>query len=95
MTDSENLSPAEVEQAAARLRRGPDSIYAAVSRPRQGGKTTELEAMKEDVQVATLAQFLHQAEKRTTSFTHNLGFHRQIAQLLYSDGVRYVPEDQR
>lgn len=67
--------------------------YRPVSRPRQGGKTSELKAMEEDVQVATIAQYLQQAEKNTTSLTHNLGFHRVIAQRLYIDGIRFVPQE--
>lgn len=69
--------------------------YRPVSRPRQGGKTSELKAMEEDVQVATIAQHLHQAEKQTTSFTHNLGFHRDIAKILHAAGIRYVPQEER
>ncbi|WNN95136.1 hypothetical protein SEA_MAGRITTE_185 [Microbacterium phage Magritte] len=90
------LLPHEREQAARRLERQslPGGGYVPVHRPKQGGKTSELEAMKEDVQVATIAQYLHQAEKQTTSFTHNLGFHRDIARLLYKDGIRFGPEDQ-
>ena len=102
MTDPENLTPTEVEQAAARLRRGPGSIYATNSRARQAGKNTEVTAAlvgdlrssldeHEARQVGAIAQALHQAERATTSFTHNLGYHRDIACKIYDMGVRFSP----
>lgn len=101
MTDFENRTPAEAEQAAARLRRGPESIYAVNERARQAGKNTEVTAAlvgdlqsslseHEARQVGAIAQAMHQAEKATTSFTHNLQYHRVLAQRMYNDGVRFV-----
>lgn len=83
------------DQAQLRLVRSdvmalPD-VYPAI-RPRQAGKNTEL---AEEVQVGAIAQSLHQAEKHTTSRVHNLQYHRIIAQRLYLDGIRYVPEEER
>lgn len=98
----ENPSPAEAEQAAARLRRGVDSIYGVNARARQAGKNTEAAiqaALVGDLQsslnehearqVGAIAQALHQAEKHTTSFVHNLQYHRIIAQRIYNEGVRF------
>lgn len=42
----------------------------------------------DDEQIGAIAQALHQAEKETTSFTHNLQFHRGIARKIYEKGVR-------
>ena len=103
MTDPKNPNPAEAEQAAARLRRGVDSIYGVNARARQAGKNTEAAIQsalvgdlqrslneREAQQVGAIAQAMHQAEKATTSFTHNLQYHRVLAQRMYNDGVRFV-----
>lgn len=106
------LTPSEVEQAAARLRRGPGSLYGvrphAPLRPEKaelakglaekdslqvsgaivGDLMSSMDA-HEEKQIGAIAQALHQAEKATTSFTHNLGFHRDIARKVYEMGVRF------
>ena len=109
------LTPAEAEQAAARLRRGPDSIYGVrqhrTMTPEQAERAKELAERDQtrgldgaivgdllasldahaEKQIGAIAQALHQAEKATTSFTHNLGYHRDIARKVYDMGVRFSP----
>lgn len=82
--EASTLTPAEAEQAARRLRRGPDFTAALVGDLQ--ASLNEHEAR----QVGAIAQAMHQAEKMTTSFTHNLAYHKVLAQRMYNDGVRFA-----
>lgn len=114
--DKPKLTPAEAEQAAARLRRGPGSVYgvqnhrlltpeqearakALAERDQQRAVTAAIVGdLQRDVdthkemQIGAIAQAMHQAEKATTSFTHNLQYHRDIARKIYDVGVRFIEQ---